>query len=169
MTDFAMFQGGLVAMKNVGYDASVHLTIAIPQEFGQAVVAAFGWPTSKNPIPVAVARLEGAALSIASARLEKDGEQVKRPERRTEHKRFNELSYAEQAGILCQDPDFVEFTLRELGGKSDMDAASTVRRHCNVQSRADIKEWTPAERKWLSILDSYRRWQADRDRADVDF
>jgi hypothetical protein len=159
--DKAAFEGGLVGIKNVGYDASVHLTIALPQELGAAIIAAFGWPTVKNPIPVAIARIdEGAAQ--------------KGPKER-EHRRFNALSPAEQAGIVCKDAEFAEFLRTTIPYKGvavfreDWLPEDLVRDCCGVQSRADIKEGTEAHRQWRIILERYRRWQNERDRLDVDF
>jgi hypothetical protein len=158
--DKAAFEGGLVGIKNVGYDASVHLTIALPQELGAAIIAAFGWPTVKNPIPVAIARIdEGAAQ--------------KGPKER-EHRRFNALSPAEQAGIICKEEDFREFLRTVVPYKSmslsfNFGPEDLVRDCCGVASRADIKEGTEAHRQWRIILERYRRWQNERDRLDVDF
>jgi hypothetical protein len=162
MPDLAVFKGGIVAMKNVGYDASVHLTIAIPQELGAAIVAAFGWPTTRNPIPVAVARLEGSE------------EQLKRLEQQPGVRRFYEMTPAEQAGILCKDPEFTEF-LQTTAPYKDVEpffaytTEDQVRHICGVQSRADIKEGTEAHRQWRVILERFRRWQDERNRQDVDF
>jgi hypothetical protein len=160
--DKAAFEGGLVGIKNVGYDASVHLTIALPQELGAAIIAAFGWPTVKNPIPVAIARIdEGAAQ--------------KGPKER-EHRRFNALSPAEQAGILCRDPEFPSFCehgppTRAMSVTSGMTGAGRLSSGLlrRSKSRADIKEGTEAHRQWRVILERYRRWQNERDRLDVDF
>jgi hypothetical protein len=154
--DKAAFKGGLVGIKNVGYDASVHLTIALPQELGAEIIAAFGWPTVKNPIPVAVARLEREA-----------------PKRETEpiasQRRFEDLSPAQQAGILCREPEFAEFMKWEAPGCANADVAEAVKIYCGVDSRADIKEGTDAYRIWASLLKAYRQWQDARNRLDVDF
>jgi hypothetical protein len=179
MSEAAVFKGGIVAMKNVGYDASIHLTVALPQELGAAVIAAFGWPTTRSPIPVAIARLEDAAAQPKGQKEDElpdvnDGEDYANRGRLPGQRRFNDLSPAEQAGIICKEEEFREFLRTTVPYKAvnlgfDCTPEDMVRHICGVQSRADIKEGTEAARQWRIILDRYRRWQADRDRADVGF
>ena len=156
--DVAVFQGELVNLKNVSTHKSVMLHIEVPEEYGAALVAAFGWPTRVKPVSVAVARLEGG------------GEQPKRePEPSASPRPFESLTPAEQAGILCKEPDFDRF-VRELRlSPSGMDAAMTVRSICGVSSRADIMPGTEAEQQWRIIYKRFRQWQDERDRVDVDF
>jgi hypothetical protein len=49
MTDPAVFQGSLVDLKNVGTHKSVRLIVEVPEEYGEAIVRAFGWPTRVKP------------------------------------------------------------------------------------------------------------------------
>jgi hypothetical protein len=162
MADPAVFQGSLVNLKNSPTHKSVVLQVEVPEEYGEAIVRAFGWPTRVKPLPVAVARLEG------------DGEQLKQPERRPEPRRFDDLSPAEQAGIVCKDPNFAEFlrtTPPYMGAmlNPDWNPEDMVRDCCGVKSRKDIEEGTEAHRQWRVILSRFRRWQDERDRFDVDF
>jgi hypothetical protein len=163
MADMAVFQGSLVNLKNSPTHKSVVLQVEVPEEYGEAIVRAFGWPTRVKPLPVAVARLEG------------DGEQLKQPERRPEHVPFYDLTPAQQAGIVCKDPEFAEF-LRSAKPYSSYDLDDVgwqpedlVRDCCGVKSRADIKEGTEAHRQWRIILNRFREWQDERDRADPGF
>lgn len=163
MPDPAVFQGSLVDLKNVGTHKSVRLIVEVPEEYGEAIVRAFGWPTRVKPVSVAVARLEG------------DGEQIKQPERQPEPRHFDDLSYAEQAGIICKDPDFKEFLQSTAPYKNagnfieGWTPEALVRSCCGVQSRADIKEDNKAGRQWRIILNRFRRWQDERNRNEIDF
>jgi hypothetical protein len=156
MADPAVFQGSLVDLKNVGTHKSVRLIIEVPEEYGEAIVRAFGWPTRVKPVSVAVARLERDA-----------------PKRETEpvasQRRFEDLSPAQQAGILCREPDFAEFIKSEIPGCANMHVAEAVKIYCGVHSRADIKYGTAAHGSWGFLLGEYRRWQDERNRLDVAF
>jgi hypothetical protein len=158
MADPAVFQGSLVNLKNSPTHKSVILQVEIPEEYGEAIVRAFGWPTRVKPLPVAVARLEEGMPNKSE------------PKPEAEPRRFDRLSPAEQAGILCKEERFAEF-LRTTSPyrQSEKGTEETVRLYCGVDSRADIKEGTEAHRQWRVILKHYRRWQAERDRLDVDF
>jgi hypothetical protein len=158
MADPAAFQGSLVNLKNSPTHKSVVLQVEVPEEYGEAIVRAFGWPTRMKPLPVAVARLEGS------------GEQFKQPERRPKPRHFDELSPAEQAGILCKEEDFAEF-LRTTSPyrQSALSPEETVRVFCGVESRADIKLGASSGDAWDMIVCQYRQWQDERDRLDVDF
>ena len=171
MTDLAVFQGSLVNLKNSPTHKSVILQVEVPEEYGEAIVRAFGWPTRVKPLQVAVARLEGSALTIAMARLEGDDEQPK-------HRHFNELTFAEQAGILCKNANFYEFLqttspYKEAAAKflpPEWKPEEMVRYVCGVESRADINEHEESGRQWRLMVYRYRAWRDARDRAeDVDF
>lgn len=157
MDDAAVFQGALVNLKNSPTHKSVIMQIEVPEEYGEAVVRAFGWPTRVKPLAVAVARLEGA------------GEQPKAQDK-PDHRRFNDLSPAEQAGIICKEEEFREFLRTTVPYKAvnlgfDCTPEDMVRHVCGVTSRADIKEGTESARQWRIILDRYRRWLDERERA----
>lgn len=48
----------LVDMRNVGTHKVLKLTIHIPEEQALAAIAAFGWPTGVDPVPIAIARMK---------------------------------------------------------------------------------------------------------------
>jgi hypothetical protein len=148
-----VFQGALVNLKNVSSHKSVLLHIEVPEEYGAALVAAFGWPTRVKPVSVAVARLEGEA--------------ARQSEKKAEPRRFAELTPAEQSGILCREPEFAEFLRHECQREGRPEEA--VRYICGVRSRSEIAVDTPAGRNWDFLLQNYRRWQDERNRLDIDF
>src|SRR6476620_428468 len=90
----AVFEGALVNLKNSPTHKSVVLQIEIPEEYGEAIVRAFGWPTRVKPLPFAASRLEAASEALKPP-----------PEPPAEPRPFESLSPAEQAGIVCKDPE----------------------------------------------------------------
>jgi len=75
-----------------------------------------------------------------------------------ERRAFGDMRPAQQAGILCNERAFRLF----LAEKFDMplpdpdEAASVIRHHCKVSSRAEIK---PDNAGWSDIVLAYRLWQ----------
>jgi hypothetical protein len=54
--------GSLVDLKNIAVHKCVRLSIDVPAELAQRVIASFGWPTGQNPVPVAIARIDTEAV-----------------------------------------------------------------------------------------------------------
>jgi hypothetical protein len=159
MADPAVFQGSLVNLKNSPTHKSVILQVEIPEEYGEAIVRAFGWPTRVKPLPVAVARLEEGMPNKSE------------PKPEAEPRRFDRLSPAEQAGILCKEERFAEFLRTTSPYRPIMEKGQ--KRPC-----ASTAAWIAARTsrkgqrrtgQWRVILKHYRRWQDERDRLDVDF
>lgn len=70
--------------------------------------------------------------------------------------RWNDMSRAQQAGVLCNDPAFqrwLEIDPAEDGAKY---AAETVRAVCGVRSRADLDALQNAGYKWDDLVSRYR-------------
>jgi len=57
MKNAAAISAQLVDVRNVGQHKCVKLTLHVPAEQAGMVMAAFGWPTQVDPVPVAIARL----------------------------------------------------------------------------------------------------------------
>jgi hypothetical protein len=121
----------------------LQLVIEVPAESASAVFAAFGYPGSGNPIPVAVARLTPEAIAKPNA-----AEKTRTP--------FLDLPLPQQAAMRCAELEFWSF-LRERGATcfSADDAARFVRLHCNVTSRAGITEGTTAGERWKALEGEY--------------
>ena len=89
-----------------------------------------------------------------------------RPDTKSSHaaggaRSWHEMSPAQQAGILCDDPAFIKFlreTERDAWRISNGDAPSIVRNHCLVKSRGEILPGTTAERAWKELVSDYRAW-----------
>lgn len=82
---------------------------------------------------------------------------------------WDELSYAEQAGMRCADEKFQEFlynTNRAIGAILDHDdnatliAASAVREFCQVDSRADLNQEDPSfvRDQWRALNAEFEEW-----------
>jgi hypothetical protein len=150
----AAISGSLVAMRNVGTHKSVALTIHVPEELGEQIVAAFGWPTSASPVPVAVARLN--VHEKVDARPADVHEKVDKPPRR-----FSELPPSQQAALKCQEPAFQRF-VSELTGQPPNESYTTpaMRRLLNVNSRSVLDTDPAATERWLTLLRQFDAWMA---------
>ena len=141
----AAIMGQLVDAKNVNAHKCVRLSIDVPSEHAPMVLAAFGWPTMADPIPVAIARLAGPLEAAMSE-----------PEPK---------SYAQQAAIMGAEPAFWLF-MREAKafttGNAD-DAAEDIRFWCHVASRSDLREGTKAGNRFRDLRAEYQNWLEGRD------
>ena len=153
----AAIQAQLVDVRNVSSHKCVRLEIHVPAEQAGLVMAAFGWPTMADPVPVALARL------VEDARVN--------PEHAKERRPFTELPLAQQAALRCQEPDFARFLQERQGpgGVSMLDGSDTtdwvashVRYLCDVKSRADIGKTLISKNLWTDLEAEYWAWQRGR-------
>jgi len=153
----AAIMGSLVDAKNVNAHKCVRLSIDVPSEHAAMVLAAFGWPTMADPIPVAIARL-AAPVAQGIERADPTSEAAGSTP-------AGSTTYAQQAGIMSQEPAFVRF-LSERGlfpAGDEEDAAEAIRQHCGVKSRRDLIRGTPAGTKFRDLQLDYRNWMAGVD------
>lgn len=70
-------------------------------------------------------------------------------------------SAAQQAGILCNEPQFIKWIGEQYGYivENPDQAAGVIRELCEVESRRDIREGTEAWDKWRNIVGAYKAWQ----------
>lgn len=154
MTAPAAITAQLVDVRNVAAHKSVRLELHVPAEQAGLVMAAFGWPTMADPVPVALARLHSPAEPIA------------KPEAPKERRPFSELPYSQQAAMRCQEPEFWAYLSQHPGvygrgaGKvtGAEDAASRVRRACAVESRSKIVRGSGAGARWENLEDGFFAW-----------
>jgi hypothetical protein len=156
MTKLAAIEGQLVSIKNVSTHKSACLTIHIPEEYALKVIEAFGWPTMVAPVHVAIARM-GVA--------EPEPEVKPTPETKSDKakRKWDELSIAQQAGIMCNEIGFQKFVAERKGiapqGVITVDDAATyVRQLCGVNSRANIEGKPDAEKKFRNLRIEYDNW-----------
>lgn len=78
-------------------------------------------------------------------------------------KNWRELQPSAQAGIRCAEPIFWAFLKEELKMKDEGsadNAASFVRAHCKVNSRAHFNTNPAAKAVWQSLDNQYQAWRA---------
>jgi hypothetical protein len=94
----------------------------------------------------------GTRYMVAFAQIGDDEQPTEQPKAERPKQHFNQMHYAEQAGILCADPQFQKWL-----GEPGVDAtADYVRRYCGVESRAHIQRSTEAIMKWRELVARYR-------------
>lgn len=150
----------LVDVRNVAAHKSVRLELHVPAEQAGLVMAAFGWPTMAEPVPVALARLQTTPEPTA------------KPEATKERRPFSELPYSQQAALRCRETDYWQFLKGALPdawvaayslapGPTEA-AADVVRVDCKVNSRSEIIKGTPAGDKWEALEAEFYAWQRGR-------
>lgn len=149
MTAPAAITAQLVDVRNVAAHKSVRLELHVPAEQAGLVMAAFGWPTMADPVPVALARLQPTAKPDAT------------PAPAKERTPFADLPYSQQAAMRCQEPRFAEFlsdlfTTRIVGPQQ---AADRIRMQCRVKSRSEILRGEESGDIWECIEADYYAWQ----------
>lgn len=172
----------LVDIRNVGVHKSIKLTLHVPAEAAETVMAAFGWPTGVDPVKVAVARLDPSKVSQQEeASDDKPRPTTPSPSRtekagaRPENARpFSSLPLSQQAALACGRLAFRRFLSERykldpnLIGATDDDrpgiacAAIEVRRLCGVQSRSELVEANKfAVLAWRSLYADFQSWLND--------
>jgi hypothetical protein len=125
------------------------------------VFKCFGWPTGVDPVPVALARLngkDGGADRPVSPGDDNAAPRVE-PSPSPRGASFREMLPVKQAGILCSDPKFWRFISEEFEPCAcEDDAVAYVRRTCQVASRKYITAGSAAEKRWQFIVSAYRGW-----------
>lgn len=138
----AAIQGSYSDFKLVKSRSQAQIVIEIPIEHAEKFIAAFGMPIPGMEKPV--------ALALLSATVKPAPSQQAGPEKG--RRRFDEMSCAEQAGIVCADKRFQQW----IGLPSENAAAEQVRIWCGVNSRAEIDGNKQATSYWASLLARYR-------------
>ena len=140
----AAISASLVDVRNVAQHKCVRLEIHVPAEQAGLVLAAFGWPTSVDPVPVAIARLD-LSKAVSDA-----------PEKPNSAPRnFADLPAPQQAALRCNDPNFQKFVQADNAEQ----AANFIRGKCGVKSRAELATNAAARAKWIELDDEFFRWQ----------
>jgi hypothetical protein len=147
MSKPAAIAGSLVDAKNVNTHKCVRLSIDVPAELAAQVFAAFGWPTMADPVPVAIARLVDPKAATGQ------------PEPKEGRKKWDELPPAQQAAIRCGEPEFRRFLVETGLAHDNEDPAETIRRTCDVESRAELNRSHEARGVWHQIEDDFFLWQ----------
>ena len=140
MTDAAIIEAEYVEWKMVKTRKALQLIFEVPLEKQALVQAALGTPMPDTSTPVAIARLNLAALTQA------EPEQIEAPRRGK--------SLAQVAGILCNTGSFRKFIRVETVDQ----AADYIRAHCGVSSRANIDGNPDATAAFDALRGEYELW-----------
>ena len=110
----------------------VQIILEVPIEQAESVMKTLGFPRPDAETWVAVALLK---------------EELKEKPRR----QWGDMTATEQAAIKCHDADFMQW----MGANTAEGCACAVRKHCGVQSRADLTTNTDARIKWDGLQAKY--------------
>jgi hypothetical protein len=151
MKNAAAISAQLVDVRNVGQHKCVKLTLHVPAEQASMVMAAFGWPTQVDPVPVAIARLNPETVPASGPDIPA----------RTHKPVAAEKKLAQLAGILSKEPLFhryIEATTMSLNVTEET-AAEFIRGCCHVKSRSHITLVSAAGNLFLELYDDFVRWR----------
>jgi hypothetical protein len=160
----------------------VQIVLEVPVELADHAYRVLdGMPLSGEEIWVAVARLNAESevmpnqLSNGQHALQRSDDDSSKHDARpapamaqpTQPARakqsWDELSPAQQAGMLCADKSFIQFLAGEYqrGCDDENEAADIVRWYCDVESRAEIKRGTRANVLFQELVGKYRAWMRE--------
>ena len=162
MADAAATSGTFSEVVFVKTRSVCKLVIEVPiEQADMALKALGGVPQPGKEVHVAVARLELNAVQPAE------------PEKPKQ--RWQDLKYAQQAGIRCGERRFQEFLIALHSQHTDIQAleratsasqaqamlpdiaASAVRAICEVESRAELNVF-PCSERWENLDSEFRKW-----------
>ncbi|SLN70090.1 hypothetical protein [Pacificibacter marinus] len=76
--------------------------------------------------------------------------------------RFSQMRPAQQAGILCNDPQFQQFAAIRSGVPGTQFCASAaaqyLREACNIASRRELNSDTSAQTKFAALRTTFDAW-----------
>jgi len=159
----------------------VQVVLELPLETAdQAYQVLGGMPMAANEIWCAVARLDERKVvspdtakeaSASNARHKPDttpqpDQSVGVPAGAKVRRKFEDLTPAQQAGILCGQPSFRIFLSKRFnyGVTTDEEAAEAVRELCKVKSRALL---TTDNADWSGLLLAFRLWESHPELEDA--
>lgn len=125
------------------------------RQTSQGVVISFLLHPSDIPDGLSLAPL-GTRFMLAVCEIG-DDERAVAPKEKTPRS-FHDMSFTQQAGMLCTDTAFKRF-LTETLLMPDDNAVAAVKGFCGVASRKDILPNTEAASKWVALVSDYRAWQ----------
>lgn len=156
MTDRAAISAQLVDVRNVGHNKSIKLTLHVPAEQAPLVMDAFGWPTSVDPVPVALARINVEAAMEVAPKPPPSPDFPQAGARDPIAKRLNA-----RAALICKDELFHRYVGLCTSGDwiGEEEAAAFMREKCGVESRSQILPGTEAAQRFADLLDDYQLWR----------
>jgi len=79
----------------------------------------------------------------------------------TKRKSWHEMTPAQQAGILCDDPAFRKFLGETYPEQDGFTATGIIYNICGIKSRTEIIPGSKANNIWREITSDYRMWQLE--------
>jgi len=161
----AAFQATFSDWKLIRGRKVVQVVLEVPLEAAdQAYTALGGMPDPGKSVWVGVARLnlESEVMPSDKSKQSPETAPALAPEQPVRgRKSFSSLPFAQQAGMLCQDPIFRSFLNEEhnYACETGSDAAEALRERCSVGSRSDLKPNTPSGDKFVQIRDQFIAWK----------
>lgn len=163
------FRASYADWKVIKTRACVQVVLEVPIEQADAAYQVLGgMPLASKEVWCGVARLDPEKAESTPPRLAPVVAVAALPDGvDKDRRRFDTLPYAQQAALRCNDPIYRAF-LREmcsqqaayaLHAKTPDSAAVALRDLCEVESRADIRPGTEAEKKWLELERWFAAWQ----------
>ncbi len=159
MTSPAAFQATYSDWKLIRSRKVVQVVLEIPLEAaGQAYDVLGGMPNPGAETWCAIARLKGKEgnsnpLTDTPAPASVEASPVRA-------RTWAEITPAQQAGIRCNEPAFVQFLASRYRQCVDSteSASQLVRELCEVKSRSEIRAGTKSAETWQRIEQTYQTW-----------
>ena len=169
MTDKCAITADYVTFQHIPSRKVMKIVCEIPEEAAPGFFSKFGVPRSGESKPVVIALLTDKATE--------QPEPEQQPEAPKEKRKFEEMSRAQQAGILCADDQFRSYLFIRYrnewnrahatimdGSTADTAqcieiAASVVRHIFAIDSRTKLDTGAEAARAWDGLVSDFRNWQ----------
>ena len=154
----AVASGSYADMKIVKTRSVMQVVVEIPIEQANSFIEMFGVPVPGAEIPVAIARLNEVAEGGNADGRSPQPEVSEKPRRK-----FEDMHFSQQAGLLCQDLDFQKW----LGAQDNEEARRAVYEMCRIESRSELNTNGAAQERWGAIVADFRQWQTTKRYEDV--
>jgi hypothetical protein len=128
----------------------ITLEVGPDSDWEELARAPLGQPFGVAMIPYDAETGKAADADLPTA---EDVRGILAPEKK--RKPFHEMSRAQQAGILCNDPKFQLWMSNAFPDCWSGDCADAVRGYCRITSRVDLDTNQMAARKWDAIVATY--------------
>jgi hypothetical protein len=183
MTDLAAIAAQVVDIQNDRlHKGFIRVTVHVPVEQGHLLMAAMGWPTHTNPVPVAIARLNPETERTVRQTDGTSNRTIDTPpasgpdiQARARKPVDPDKRLAQRAGILCGDSLFHKYLAAKHGVEMHAHAdrirvelaAEFVRQFCKVETRAYIKFGEESGTRFDLLESSFVCWRDVPEIADA--
>ena len=98
----------------------------------------------------------GTRYMAALVEIGDDEKPIEQPAKAVGKRKWGELTSAEQAGIVCEEPLFATY-VKEIS-PGDGEPVDYLRRYCQVESRSELNTNEDAKARWQILQSKYRAW-----------